>query len=166
MPLIDMQGATVPNYWIEGLVAYRVAVEPLLVPLAAVAELTVGEIEEARPIGVRISPGAEIDRLLAALDAVELIVIDFPSFRDGRGFSLATRLRNRHGFRGELRASGHVLPDQFAALRRCGFTTVETPDHHPPEAWQSQVLAEGKNGTLLTRLLAATERPTLHLRSK
>lgn len=53
-----------------------------------------------------------------------LIRIGFPSFADGRGFTLARQLRLA-GFGGRLRAFGHVLPDQYAMARRAGFDEVE-----------------------------------------
>ncbi|MEL6679279.1 MAG: DUF934 domain-containing protein [Pseudomonadota bacterium] len=56
-----------------------------------------------------------------------LIRIPFPSFADGRGFSLARRLRML-GYRGHLRARGHVLADQYRNARRVGFDEVEIDD--------------------------------------
>jgi len=61
------------------------------------------------------------------LDDLRLIRIDFPSFADGRGFALARRLRMM-GFKGRLRARGHVLADQYAMARRVGFDEVEISD--------------------------------------
>lgn len=58
------------------------------------------------------------------LDTVGLIRVDFPSFADGRGFTIARQLR-RMGFRGRLRAKGHVIADQYAMARRSGFDEVE-----------------------------------------
>lgn len=57
----------------------------------------------------------------------ELIRVDFPSFADGRGFTVARLLRLR-GYRGRLRAAGHVLSDQYAMARRAGFDEVEISD--------------------------------------
>lgn len=72
------------------------------------------------------------------LDAIALIRIDFPSFADGRGFSIARALR-RMGFAGRLRAKGHVLADQYAMARRSGFDEVEIDDalatRQPEEQW-------------------------------
>jgi len=69
-----------------------------------------------------------------------LISIDFPSFADGRGFSIAQRLR-RLGFDGELRARGHVIADQYPHALACGFNTVEIDDtmaeRQPYEQWQA-----------------------------
>ncbi|MGR3434926.1 MAG: DUF934 domain-containing protein [Shimia sp.] len=61
------------------------------------------------------------------LAQVEAIRIDFPTFADGRGFTLAAILR-RMGFAGRLRAKGHVLADQYAMARRSGFDEVEIDD--------------------------------------
>ena len=66
---------------------------------------------------------ADNDALTAALTA-PAIRIAFPSFADGRGFTLARRLRQM-GFTGHLRAKGHVLADQYAMARRSGFDDVE-----------------------------------------
>jgi len=62
--------------------------------------------------------------LLEHLHGVELIAVEFAAFTDGRGFSLATQLR-QHGFRGELRATGAILVDQLHYLQRCGFDAFE-----------------------------------------
>lgn len=57
------------------------------------------------------------------LQGLTLIAIDFPSFRDGRGYSQAYLLRTRLGWQGELRAVGDILRDQLSHLRQCGFDT-------------------------------------------
>ena len=63
---------------------------------------------------------------------------DFPSFADGRGFTLARRLR-LIGYKGRLRARGHVLADQYAMARRSGFDEVEIDDalaeRQPEDQW-------------------------------
>ena len=62
--------------------------------------------------------------LAGQLDGVGIIRVDFPSFADGRGFTIARQLRLM-GYRGRLRARGHVIADQYAMARRCGFDEVE-----------------------------------------
>ena len=66
------------------------------------------------------------------------IRIDFPSFADGRGFTLA-RLLRLDGFKGRLRANGHVISDQYTMARRSGFDEVEISDElaarQPAEQW-------------------------------
>lgn len=67
-----------------------------------------------------------------------MIRIAFPSSADGRGFSLARHLRLL-GYRGRLRANGHILADQYAMARRCGFDEVEISDElaarQPQDQW-------------------------------
>ena len=63
-------------------------------------------------------------RLPALARQARAICIDFPSFADGRGFTLARQLRLL-GFAGRLRARGHVIADQYAMARRAGFDEVE-----------------------------------------
>ena len=68
---------------------------------------------------------SDADPLTVPLNtATQAIRIDFPSFADGRGFTIARQLRLR-GFTGRLRARGHVLADQYAMARRAGFDEVE-----------------------------------------
>ena len=78
-------------------------------------------------------------RALAPLvGGVGMIRIDFPSFADGRGFSIARALR-RMGYTGRLRAKGHLLADQYAMARRSGFDEVEIDEalaaRQPEEQW-------------------------------
>ena len=60
-----------------------------------------------------------------------LIAIEFTRFTDGRGFSIARQLRDRHGFTGELRAVGWVLRDQLYYMERCGFDAFELQPGKP-----------------------------------
>ncbi|ULB08640.1 DUF934 domain-containing protein [Cereibacter azotoformans] len=77
-------------------------------------------------------------RLGNRLERLGLIRIAFPSFSDGRGFTLARRLR-RMGYRGRLRAFGPLIADQYAMARRSGFDEVEIPDdlaaRQPEDQW-------------------------------
>ncbi len=77
-------------------------------------------------------------RLGNRLEQLGLIRIAFPSFSDGRGFTLAKRLR-RMGYRGRLRAHGPLIADQYAMARRSGFDEVEIPDdlaaRQPEDQW-------------------------------
>ncbi len=77
--------------------------------------------------------------LIQNLAGVEMIRIDFPSFANGRGFTIARQLRLA-GYTGRLRAKGHVISDQYAMARRCGFDEIEISNElaaRQPEAeWQ------------------------------
>ena len=69
---------------------------------------------------VQLESGQEPAPLFEYLGQIQLVVINFPVFTDGRGFSYARDLRE-HGYRGELRAGGHFIRDQLTYLHRCGF---------------------------------------------
>ncbi|MGE0408364.1 MAG: DUF934 domain-containing protein [Amphiplicatus sp.] len=60
-----------------------------------------------------------------ALDLFDAVILEFPVFKDGRAYSQARLLRERYGFKGELRARGHVLRDQALFMRRAGFDAFE-----------------------------------------
>lgn len=75
--------------------------------------------------GVRLRPADEIEALLPELAWLPLVAIEFPKFTDGRGYSQARLLRDRHGYQGELRAVGNVLRDQLFYMHRCGFDAFE-----------------------------------------
>ena len=77
-------------------------------------------LDQSNATAVRIEAGEDARQLLAYLDRLSLIEIDFPVFGDGRGYSSAQILREA-GYTGELRASGDVLVDQLPYMRRCGF---------------------------------------------
>lgn len=72
-------------------------------------------------IGVQVPGTTPAGELAADLVHFALVAIEFPSFKDGRGYTLARLLRERHGYRGELRAVGDVLRDQLFFLSRAGF---------------------------------------------
>jgi uncharacterized protein (DUF934 family) len=80
--------------------------------------------KRAGRLGVEIPNDIFADEVLGELETVDLIAIDFPIYRDGRGFSTA-RLLRRGGFTGELRATGNVLRDQIAFMERCGFDAYQ-----------------------------------------
>jgi len=72
-------------------------------------------------IGVWLAGDSEPADIAADFDKLALIAVDFPVFRDGRGYSIARLLRERYGYKGELRAIGDVLRDQLFLYERCGF---------------------------------------------
>ena len=80
-----------------------------------------GEVLRVQPTD---DPAAVADRL-AGVARVEVV---FPKFGDGRGFSIARLLRERYGYRGELRAVGHVVRDHLHYMESCGFDAYELKD--------------------------------------
>ncbi len=104
---------------------------PVLVAPEDIATATEGAAFE-------IALDADAAALAPHFNAIELIVVPFPSFADGRGFSIAQRLRAL-GYRGRLRASGHVITDQYPFARFCGFDEVQIDDalaaRQPEDLW-------------------------------
>lgn len=80
-----------------------------------------------QPLGLRLDSHERIDEILPDLSRFALIALNFPNLNDGRHFTTARLLRERHGFAGRLRATGQVLHDQLDPLRRCGFDEFELP---------------------------------------
>lgn len=71
------------------------------------------------------------------------IAIAFAKFNDGRGFSVARLIRSGHGFRGEILATGHTIPDQALHLLRCGIDTVEVADASRLAQWKKSLASYG-----------------------
>ena len=76
-------------------------------------------------LGVWLAAGEDVAALADDLALLQVIGLHFPKFTDGRSYSAATLLRTRHGYRGELRAIGQVLRDQFNYMTRCGFDALQ-----------------------------------------
>lgn len=93
----------------------------VIVPLDAWARW-VEHPDPARPgrVGVLLKSDQRPEQI-ARRERAPLIAIEFPKFLDGRGYSSARLLRDRLGYRGELRAVGNVLRDQLFYMARCGF---------------------------------------------
>ena len=121
MPLINDQGLS-PDHWrLAGADEDLGQVSHVIVPVERLDELLDGQ--RAGPVGMALANNVDLDLIAPHFDAIDLITVAFPSFADGRGFSLAKRIRAL-GYGGELWASGHLIPDQYAFARSCGFDAV------------------------------------------
>ena len=109
--------------------------------------------DEGRDLFVDLPNDADPGSLQDHLARIALIRIPFPSFADGRAFSVAKRLRLM-GFRGRLRAVGHVLADQYPLARRSGFDEVEIDDalatRQPEAQWRR--FSDWQSDTYQTRV--------------
>ncbi len=100
--------------------------------------MAMDEVHAARVRAIWLSPDDEFEASIDLLSHLEMIAIDFPTFRDGRGYSMAKLLRTRYGWTRELRAIGDVLRDQLNYMRRCGFDTFAVrADKDPHDALKS-----------------------------
>src|ERR1700754_5032866 len=86
-------------------------------------------------VGVIWPNNRDVDDLVPYLDRVALVALVFPSFRDGRAYTQARLLRERHGYEGELRATGQVLRDQFVFMLRAGFDSFDVKKQADAEAF-------------------------------
>ena len=92
-------------------------------------------IEEASPPPDRalLEPGDDPAALAASLERLTVVAVNFPKFGDGRGYSLARLLRERYGYRGELRAVGQVARDNLYFMAQCGFDAFELRAGEDPQ---------------------------------
>lgn len=82
---------------------------------------------------LRLEPGDDPAGVADRLGAAARVEVHFPSFADGRGYSIGRLLRERHGYAGELRAVGDVQRDQLFYLSRCGFDAFLLREGEDPE---------------------------------
>jgi uncharacterized protein (DUF934 family) len=94
-------------------------------------------LRRAGKTGVIWPNNRDVDDLVPHLERLAVVALVFPSFRDGRAYSQARLLRERHGFAGELRATGQVLRDQFVFMLRAGFDAFEVKKDSDAEAFAS-----------------------------
>jgi uncharacterized protein (DUF934 family) len=97
----------------------------IIVPLALWRDHRATLDARAGRTGVWLKPDDEPGDLADDTAHLPVIAVQFPQFADGRGYSTARLLRQRYGFRGELRAIGDVLRDQVFYLARVGFNAFE-----------------------------------------
>jgi uncharacterized protein (DUF934 family) len=151
MALIDSNAQIIEDRWRYPEPGGEAVFAPWhVVALAALTARGADAVLE-RPAGVALPADASAGMIAPFLKQLDLVVVQFPVFRDGRGFTIARTLREKHGFRGEIRAAGHVIPDQLPLLAQCGFSSIVTASEHPPAQWRA---ARAGAGQLLQRLVA------------
>lgn len=91
-------------------------------------------LESNAEASVRLSPDVDLEQVKSRLSGLQTIVVEFPTYSDGRGFSIARQLRNRYGFLGELIAAGPLIPDQYVFALQCGFDAIKVD----PETYVKQ----------------------------
>lgn len=112
------------------------------------------DLGEGAGLSVRLANDQDPAPLAEAFDRIETIAVDFPSFSDGRGFSLARRLRAL-GFRGRLRARGRLIADQYPLARAVGFDEVEVGAEIAARQAEASWRAAARRGAPLYRLRQA-----------
>jgi len=82
-------------------------------------------LKGGRQTAVLIAAGEKAEELQPFLDRISLVVVAFPKFTDGRGFSAARILREEFGYKGDIRATGDYILDQVPLMRRCGISSFQ-----------------------------------------
>jgi uncharacterized protein (DUF934 family) len=85
-------------------------------------------------LGVRLDPADPVEGLAVDLQRLALVALRFPGPAEGRGYTQARLLRERWGFRGEVRATGYVRQDQLFFLARCGVNSFELAESEASSA--------------------------------
>jgi uncharacterized protein (DUF934 family) len=91
---------------------------------------------EGRKVGVRVEASEAVEDLAYDLPRIAAVALVFPKYRQGQHYSSATLLRERYGYRGEVRAVGEVLREQARFMVRCGFDAFEPADGSAVEDWE------------------------------
>ncbi|MEW6453078.1 MAG: DUF934 domain-containing protein [Pseudomonadota bacterium] len=112
---------------------------PVLIPAARFLADSAELLSRTTPVGVFWPNSRNVSELAPYLDKLALVALVFPAFKDGRAYSQARLLRERHGYRGELRATGDVLRDQFLFLVRAGFDALEVKKDADAEVFAASV---------------------------
>jgi uncharacterized protein (DUF934 family) len=107
----------------------------VLISAARFLEDPEGLSRRAGKTGVIWPNNRDLDDLVPYLNRLAAVALVFPTFRDGRAYSQARLLRERHGYEGELRATGQVLRDQFVFMLRAGFDTFEVKKESDAQAF-------------------------------
>lgn len=129
---------------------------PLFVPLA-VWQAHKGQVSGRASVGVWLDSHENVDEIADDLEGITAIALNFPKFTDGRAYSAAALLRSRYGFKGEIRAIGDVLRDQFFFMQRCGFDAIQPKAGKYSDAQLEEALASLKDFS--TPYQAAIDQP-------
>ena len=97
----------------------------LILSLERYRELRPALQKRGGKFGVRLRSDQEAKLVADLISELAVVAVEFPGFKDGRGYTTARLLRERFGFRGEIRAVGDVLRDQLYYMERCGFSAFE-----------------------------------------
>lgn len=94
-------------------------------------------LERGTPLGIKLRSDQSPELIAADIGHFALVALEFPKFRDGRAYSYARLLRERFGFKGELRAVGDVLLEQLFFMLRTGFDAFELESAEPLRDYQT-----------------------------
>jgi uncharacterized protein (DUF934 family) len=115
-------------------------------PIAAYSLLTLEQWQAVRDqwpaglaVGLTLTNTAEVEELASDLPRIDLVVLQFPKWIDGRAYSQARVLRARLRYAGEVRATGDVVVDMLPLLQRTGFDAVQLRDGQSEDSARRQL---------------------------
>lgn len=111
------------------------------------------------PLGLVLASGETLDEIEDEIGRLSLVVLDIPRYADGRLYSIARLLRERHGFAGEIRAAGDVLRDQIMYLHRVGVDSFEVTHQGTIEALRDGAIVAVRNHSQAATREAEEEKP-------
>jgi phosphoadenosine phosphosulfate reductase len=135
-------GAFRRDAWVRAVEGDPLPDAPVIVPKKRWLAERAALAGRAAALGLHLDGGDRIDDIAADLEQFSLIAVAFPKFSDGRAFSTARLLRDKHGYTGELRAVGNVLSDQIPLMRRVGFDAFEVTHAPTRRALAQERIAE------------------------
>jgi uncharacterized protein (DUF934 family) len=94
-------------------------------------------LKRGTPLGIRLRSDQPPELIAADLEHFAVVALEFPKFRDGRAYSYARLLRERYGFKGEVRAVGEVLLEQLFFMLRTGFDAFDIQSADPLKDWRT-----------------------------
>ncbi|MGI9392263.1 MAG: DUF934 domain-containing protein [Parvibaculales bacterium] len=137
------QGKIIKDDWHHIADGEDIGEHPAIIPLKRFCEEEKALKGRNAPLGVLVKGGEktgdDIRTLAPFLDRIALVAIEFPIFKNGRGFSNARILREELGFTGEIRAVGEVLRDQLLFMMRCGIDSYEIDERVGEKDWQEAI---------------------------
>ena len=134
MPLLKLHGFVNDTWTHLGIDDVLPLSGDIVVPYARLLKEWEQLVRHDGRLGVVFPNIDRVEALTLFLPRLALIILPFPSFTDGRAYSLARKFRES-GYRGELRAAGNVLPDQVQFMRQVGFDSFDVNNRFSPETW-------------------------------
>jgi len=132
---------------------------PVIFPLAVWQARKDEILARQQAVGLLLKGSDRVEEIAGEVTRFAVIAIDFPKFVDGRGYSLASLLRQRYGYTGELRAVGDVLHDQLFYMQRVGFDAFALKDGKNAELALASAFT-----TFSDAYQASTSQPQPHFR--
>jgi uncharacterized protein (DUF934 family) len=134
MPLLKLRGFTSDDWLLLGADDPLPANGDIALPWAKLVSEWDNLVKHDGRIGVIFPNNERAASLTLYLPRLALVVLNFPAFNDGRSFSIARQLR-LDGYSGEIRATGHVMPDLLQFMLQVGFDAFDVSERFSAEFW-------------------------------